>query len=36
VFVCACVRAVQEKKVKLECVEGQRGAVLLRCLNTIR
>jgi len=30
------VRLAQEKNVELECVEGQRGAVLLRCRNTIR
>ena len=34
--VCVCVRVVHEKKVKLECVEGQRGAVLLRCRDTVR
>jgi len=36
VFVCASVRMVYEKKVKLECAEEQRGAVLLRCRNTVR
>jgi hypothetical protein len=37
--VCLCVRACEwctKKKVNLECVEGQRGAVLLRCRNTVR